>query len=67
MLEASSRYTANAKRLMVEALGRSNADRHSQGAAGPTFRELWVPAEELAEFNEAIVGRIEIVSEYRPM
>ena len=28
-----------------------------QGAAGVTFRELWVPAEELDDFNAAIVGR----------
>ncbi|MCR5887640.1 hypothetical protein LRS06_07585 [Hymenobacter sp. J193] len=27
--------------------------------------ELWVPAEELAEFNRHIVGRIEIVSIFR--
>ena len=27
-------------------------------------KELWVPAEELDEFNQHIVGRIEIISEY---
>lgn len=27
-------------------------------------KELWVPAEELEEFNQHIVGRIEIISEY---
>jgi hypothetical protein len=26
--------------------------------------ELWVPAEELAEFNRRIVGRIEVVAAY---
>ncbi len=36
-----------------------------QGAAGETFRELWVPAEELDTFNEMIVGLIEVVAEYR--
>jgi hypothetical protein len=28
--------------------------------------ELWVPAEELDEFNRHIVGKIEIVAEFRP-
>jgi hypothetical protein len=32
--------------------------------AGHT-EELWVPAEELAEFNRNIVGRIEVVAEFR--
>lgn len=36
-----------------------------QGAAGETFRELWVPADELDAFNASIVGRIEVVAEYR--
>ncbi len=27
--------------------------------------ELWVPAEELAEFNRNIVGRIEVIAEFR--
>ncbi|MGW6912637.1 hypothetical protein ACWGB8_02250 [Kitasatospora sp. NPDC054939] len=30
-------------------------------AGGRTILELWVPAEELAEFNRHIVGRIEVV------
>jgi hypothetical protein len=28
--------------------------------------ELWVPAEDLAEFNANIVGLIEVIAEYRP-
>ena len=28
--------------------------------------ELWIPAERLAEFNENIVGEIEVISTYRP-
>jgi hypothetical protein len=36
-----------------------------QGAAGEVYRELWVPAEELAEFNRHIVGEIEVIAEYR--
>jgi hypothetical protein len=34
-------------------------------AGGETILELWVPAEELAEFNRHIVGRIEVVREFR--
>ena len=35
-------------------------------AGGRTILELWVPAEELTEFNEHIVGLIEVVHEFRP-
>jgi hypothetical protein len=28
---------------------------------GPTYRELWVPAEELAEFNAHILGTIRVI------
>ncbi|MBC3841329.1 hypothetical protein GXW82_16585 [Streptacidiphilus sp. 4-A2] len=34
-------------------------------AGGETILELWVPAEELEEFNQHIVGPIEVVREYR--
>ncbi|MBL1082783.1 hypothetical protein JK359_12455 [Streptomyces actinomycinicus] len=37
-----------------------------QQAGGRTILELWVPAEELPEFNTHIVGRIEVVHEFRP-
>jgi hypothetical protein len=36
-----------------------------QGAAGGTFRELWVPADELDAFNATIRGSIEVIAEYR--
>jgi hypothetical protein len=32
---------------------------------GSIHQELWVPAEELADFNRHIVGRIEVVAEFR--
>ncbi|MFJ9713206.1 hypothetical protein [Streptomyces sp. NPDC101234] len=35
-------------------------------AGGSTILELWVPAEELDEFNAHIVGTIEVVHEFRP-
>ena len=37
-----------------------------QVVGGSVHQELWVPAEELAEFNRHIVGRIRIVAEFRP-
>jgi len=36
-----------------------------QMAGGIARQELWVPAEELSEFNEAIVGDITVVAAYR--
>ncbi len=37
-----------------------------QQAGGETILELWVPAEDLDEFNRHIVGLIEVVHEFRP-
>ncbi|KOV85166.1 hypothetical protein ADL03_12995 [Nocardia sp. NRRL S-836] len=34
-------------------------------AGGRTILELWVPAEELEELNQHIVGEIEVVHEFR--
>lgn len=36
-----------------------------QQAGGRTILELWVPAEELPEFNAHIVGTIEVTREFR--
>lgn len=36
-----------------------------QNVGGPIHNELWVPAEELDEFNDNIVGQIEVTKEYR--
>jgi hypothetical protein len=33
---------------------------------GRDILELWVPAEELAQFNQHIIGLIEVVHEFRP-
>ena len=46
-------------------LDRTFAERYPiQQAGGKTILELWVPAEELEEFNGHIIGRIEVVGEY---
>lgn len=41
-------------------------DRYEPRQVGSrVHQELWVPAEELAAFNAAIVGEIRVVAEYR--
>ena len=37
-----------------------------QEAGGRDHTEYWVPAERLEEFNEHIVGLIEVIAEFRP-
>jgi hypothetical protein len=36
-----------------------------ENVGGEIHNELWVPAEELEEFNENIVGQIEVTKEFR--
>ena len=36
-----------------------------QQAGGREHLEYWIPAEDLPAFNDAIVGRIEVISEFR--
>ena len=36
-----------------------------QHAGGSAHLEYWIPAEEMAAFNDAIVGEIEVVAEFR--
>jgi len=36
-----------------------------QVAGGPDHREYWVPADDLESFNDAILGEIVVVAEYR--
>lgn len=45
---------------------RKFLDRYEvQDAGGREHREYWIPAEDLPAFNDAIVGKIEIVEEFR--
>ncbi len=40
--------------------------RHEvQTVGGSVHQEYWIPAEELLEFNQNIVGPIEVIAEYR--
>jgi hypothetical protein len=36
-----------------------------QRVGGSTHQEYWIPAEDLEEFNQNIVGKIEVIAEYR--
>ena len=36
-----------------------------QTVGGSVHQEYWIPADELLEFNQNIVGRIEVLAEYR--
>lgn len=36
-----------------------------QTVGGSMHQEYWIPAEELAEFNQNIVGPIEVIAEFR--
>lgn len=36
-----------------------------QNVGGAMHNELWIPADELSEFNRYIVGKIEVVGEFR--
>lgn len=36
-----------------------------QMAGGRDFQEYWIPAEELPAFNDAIVGPIEVIAEFK--
>jgi hypothetical protein len=38
-----------------------------QTVGGSIHQEYWIPAEELADFNQNIVGTIEVIAEYRSM
>jgi len=37
-----------------------------QNVGGPIHNELWIPAEELNEFNDHIVGLIEVTRHFYP-
>ena len=42
-------------------------DRYTIHQVGSRIhREYWIPAKDLAEFNQNIVGKIEVVGEFRP-
>lgn len=61
--DAASGYVGYVTRFRVEAEFLARYPVQTAGAR--RHQELWVPAEDLAEFNRHIVGMIEVVAEYR--
>jgi hypothetical protein len=62
--DANSNYVGYVLRFCVH---RSYIDRHdSHEAGGRNHREYWIPAEELEELNDNIVGLIDVIHEFRP-
>ena len=48
-------------------VARSYLERFPEQVVGSAIhRELWIPAEDLAEMNRNIVGLIEVIAEFRP-
>jgi hypothetical protein len=46
---------------------KSYIDRHqTHEAGGRKYREYWIPAEEVGDFNDNIAGNIEVIHEFRP-
>lgn len=61
--DPASGFAGYVLRFDVDAVYLSRFELRRVGGRG--IEELWVPAEELDEFNAHIVGKIELVAEYR--
>ena len=61
--DAASGHVGYVLRFQIEAGYLSRFEPQRVGGAG--IDELWVPADELDDFNDHIVGRIELVAEHR--
>ena len=47
------------------AVSKNVADKYQPEVVGAKMHEeIWVPAEELAAFNKAIIGKIEVIAKY---
>lgn len=60
-----SGYVGYVTRFRVRADYLSRYKVETVGAAN-VHQEYWIPAEDLAEFNDNIIGEIEIIAEFRP-
>lgn len=61
--DSQSGFVGYVLRFQVESDFLSRYTVRQVGDAG--HREYWIPSDDLAEFNEQIVGKIEIVATYR--
>lgn len=62
--DAASGYVGYVTRFRVRAEFLRRYPVRSVGSS--QHREYWIPAEELAEFNQNIVGKIEVIAEFKP-
>ena len=62
--DANSGYVGYVLRFRVFTTYISRHEPHEAG--GRKCREYWIPAEEVGEFNDNIVGAIEVIHEFRP-
>ena len=62
--DAASGYAGYVTRFRVRA---GHLSRYPVQTVGSSHhQEYWIPAEELVEFNQNIVGPIEVIAEFRP-
>ncbi len=61
--DAASGYSGYVTRFAVQRAFISRYDIQIVGAAS-VHQEYWIPAEELEEFNDNIVGSIEVIREF---
>lgn len=58
----TSPYAGFVTRFEVDQVYAETFENHTVG--GKIYQELWVPAEELPEFNRHIMGKIEVIVAY---
>jgi hypothetical protein len=61
--DAASGFVGYVTRFQVRAAYLSGYDEHLAG--GTLHREYWIPADQLEQFNDNIVGLIDVVAEFR--
>jgi hypothetical protein len=62
--DEASGYVGYVTRFQVRSDYLSRYDVQTVGSS--IHKEYWIPAEELAEFNENIIGDIEVIAEFHP-
>ncbi len=63
-VDAASGYIGYVLRFAVDSAYLSRFDVQKVGSASAL--EYWIPAEQLDEFNSNIIGKIELISTFRP-
>ncbi len=63
----NAKYNADKVGYVTRFAVRKNfLDRYDvKTVGGATHEEYWIPAEDLEKFNQNIVGKIEVIAEYR--